>query len=89
MMVLPYEMNFEGRVEKILKRMAKKDKARYFLILERLKQVREDPVRFKPLKVPMSSYRRAHVDSLVILYLIDEALHKVFVIDVCHHDDAY
>lgn len=86
---MPYEISFEGRVEKTLKRMAKKDKTRYFLVLERLKQIKEDPERFKPLKAPMHNHWRAHVDSLVILYLIDKALHKIFIIDISHHDDAY
>ena len=88
-MILPYLVNFEHRAQKTLKKMKKKDKKLYAIVSERLEQIEADPRRFKPLKAPLSNRWRTHVDSFVILYMIDEASSKVFIIDICHHDKAY
>jgi mRNA-degrading endonuclease RelE of RelBE toxin-antitoxin system len=89
MIGLPYEINFEGRVNKTLKKMAKKDKARYEIVSKRLEEIEEDPTRFKPLRAPLSNHWRAPADNLVILYVIDENSKKVFIYDIAHHDKAY
>ncbi len=57
---------------------------------KKVKQILEDPYRFKPLRAPMQSLRRVHVyGPFVLTYSIDESAKTVMLEDYDHHDKIY
>jgi YafQ family addiction module toxin component len=86
---LPYGIQFDKQVEKVLNRIAKKDKAHYAEISKKLEHIVEDPHRFKPLRAPLNGYHSVHVRCFVIIYHIDEQSKTIHVDEYKHHDEAY
>lgn len=56
----------------------------------KIEQIRQDPLRFKPLHAPMQGLRRVHVGgSYVIVFEPDEPRWTVRFLRLAHHDEAY
>ena len=76
-------------IRKKFDKIAKRDKPKYSKILALINRILDNPQRLKPLRAPLAGYRRAHVDSFVLIYRIDETRKTVVITDYCHHDEAY
>ncbi len=90
MNVVSYNLELRAHVEKIFEKIAKRDKVQEQAIKNKLKQILEDPYRFKPLRAPMQNKRRVHImGSFVLVYSIRESNKTVIVEDYDHHDNVY
>ena len=67
-----YALKIRKEVEKIFMKLAKKDKVSSIYISKKIKEIRENPYHFKPLRAPMQNYRRVHIGSFVLIYSINE-----------------
>jgi YafQ family addiction module toxin component len=87
---VPYNLELRAHVVKIFEKIAKKDRVQEQAIKNKLKQILEDPYRFKPLHAPMQNMRRVHIlGSFVLVYSIRESDKTVIVEDYDHHDNVY
>ncbi len=85
-----YNVSNRPIVDEKFKKLAKKNPKQLEIITKKLKQILENPYRFKPLGYDMKGIRRVHVDkSFVLIYSIDESTKTVIIEDYDHHDKIY
>jgi len=84
-----YKIKIKKSVEKKFKKLSKKDKASFIYISKKIKEIIEDPYRFKPLRKPLQNYRRIHIGSFVLVYSIEEKTKTITIERYKHHDKVY
>jgi YafQ family addiction module toxin component len=84
-----YSLEVVQSVDKIFKRLQRKDAVQFEAISKKVNEILEDPHQFKPLRTPMQHMRRVHVGSFVLIYDVDEARRVVTVRRYEHHDTVY
>lgn len=84
-----YSLEVVETVDKILKKLQKKDHAQFDALTKKVKEILENPQQFKPLKSPMQHMRRVHIGSFVLVYDIDETRKVVTIRKYEHHDRVY
>jgi YafQ family addiction module toxin component len=84
-----YALEVVEKVDKIFKKISKKDPIQFNSINKKVNEILENPHQFKPLKSPMQYMRRVHVGSFVLVYVINEAQKVVTIRRYEHHDNAY
>jgi YafQ family addiction module toxin component len=85
----PYKLIIQPSVDKIFKKLAKKDKVQLKAINSKIKEILKSPYRFKPLKKPLQNRRGVHIGSFIIIFQINESERKVIIVNYKHHDEAY
>lgn len=85
-----YNVKIKKHLDKIFSKLSKKKPKQLEIIHKKLKQITEDPYRFKPLKKPLHGKRRVHIDkSFVLIYSIDEEDKEIILENYDHHDNIY
>ena len=84
-----YSLEVVEKVDKIFKKLRKKDLAQFEALSRKVNEVLENPQQYKPLKSPMSHMHRVHVGSFVLVYEINEARKAVTIRRYEHHDSVY
>ena len=84
-----YFLEVVERVDRIFKKLRKKDVAQLEALCRKINDLLEDPQQFKPLKSPMQHMRRLHIGSFVLVYDIDEVRKVVTIRRYEHHDNVY
>ncbi len=84
-----YSIELRKEVERILKKLAKKDKISSIYISKKIKQIKENPYHFKPLKKPLQNYWRVHIGNYVLIYSIDEKRKRIIIEKYKHHKEVY
>lgn len=84
-----YALETREHVDKIFKKLTKRNPGQLEIIAKKIEEILEDPHRFKPMHFPLTGMRRAHIGSFVILFSIDEQRKTVIVEDYEHHDRVY
>jgi YafQ family addiction module toxin component len=84
-----YSLEVVETVDKIFKKLEKKDRAQFDSIVKNVNEILGNPQQFKPLKSPMQHMRRVHVGSFVLVYDIDDARKVVMLRRYEHHDRVY
>ena len=84
-----YSLEVVETVDKIFKKLQKKDNAQFDAISKKVEEILENPEQFKPLKSPMQCMKRVHVGSFVLVYDIDEQRKVVTLRRYEHHDRVY
>lgn len=84
-----YNVEVREEVEKILKKLSKKDKISSIYISKKITQIRENPYHFKPLKKPLQNFWRVHIGNYVLIYSIDEKRKVIIIEKYKHHDEVY
>ncbi len=87
---MAYELKRKKHLDKVFAKLAKKDPEQLKAIWKKVKQILEDPYRFKPLSALMKNKRRVHIyKSFVLVYEIHEKEKIVELWDYDHHDRIY
>jgi len=84
-----YQIKVKKEVERVLKKLAKKDKISSIYIFKKIKEIQESPYHFKPLKKPLQNFRRIHIGNYVLIYSIDEPTKTIIIERYKHHDEVY
>jgi YafQ family addiction module toxin component len=84
-----YSLEVVQSVDKIFKRLQRKDTVQFRALSKKVNEILEHPHQFKPLRAPMQHMRRVHVGSFVLIYDVDEARRVVTVRRYEHHDTVY
>ena len=62
-----YNVELREEVERVLKKLAKKDKISSIYISKKIEQIRENPYHFKPLRKPLQNYWRVHIGNYFLV----------------------
>jgi YafQ family addiction module toxin component len=85
-----YSLEIRESVDKIFSKLVKKNPGQMRIIEKKIQQIREKPLRFKPLRSPKQHLRRVHIDkSFVLTYSVDKQNKTVIIEDYDHHDNIY
>ena len=84
-----YNLEIRETVDKIFRKLFKKDKVSFDYITKKVQEIREDPYHFKSLKKPLQNYRRVHIGHYILVYSINEKTKTVIIEKYKHHDEAY
>jgi len=83
-------IEFSKELTKKLDKINKKNKKLFEIIIDKIKEIRENPLRYKPLRYDMKRYRRVHImKSFVLIFKIDRKNKKIIFEDFDHHDRIY
>lgn len=84
-----YNVVIEEKLQRILKKLYKKDKLRYELAMKKIDSISTNPYHYKPLRYDLKNIRADHIGSFVIVYRIVENDKLVKFLDFDHHDNIY
>ena len=77
-------------LQKILNKLFKKDKKTYEVVMDKIKEILQNPQHYKPLRYDLSGERRVHImKNFVLKFEINESMQVVKFIFFGHHDEAY
>ncbi len=80
------------RLEKVLKKLIKKDKKKYEIILNKIGEIieSENITHYKNLRYDLGDSKRVHINThFVLVFRYDPAEDKIFFDDFGHHDKIY
>jgi len=86
---MPYSLVISESLDKEFMKLSKKDKLQFEILSRKIKEILEDPYRFKPLTANMVGQRRVHIRNFVLTYEILENEKSVRLLDYDHHDKIY
>lgn len=84
---MEYFFQFTPFFERQLKKLKKKDKVLFTRLGKKLKELRQNPDHYKPLRNVLKGNRAAHLDPFVVVFEVKGNL--IIVHYVKHHDEAY
>ena len=86
-----YELEIKPEVDKIFRKLAKRDIHQLRIIHKKIKQMQENPERdYKFLRSPLQNYTSVHIDShFILIFKIDHDRKTVVIYYYAHHDYAY
>ncbi len=84
-----YALEIREHIDRIFRKLAKKNPNQMEVISMKLQELLENPHRFKPMRFPLAGKRRVHFGSFVLLFSIDEQRKTVILEDYEHHDRVY
>ncbi len=85
-----YVLAIKPDVDRVLNKLAKKNKKQYEIVLKKVEEVLQNPQHYKNLRAPLQDWKRVHIDkSFVLLFSVDENTKTVTLEDYDHHDRIY
>lgn len=86
---MAYTLEIPEHLDRLFSKISKKDSLQFEILSRKIKEILEDPYRFKPLTGNMSGQRRVHIRHFVLTYEILENEKVVRLLDYDHHDSIY
>jgi len=86
---MPYQIILAEHLDKLFAKISKKDKLQFEIISRKIKEILEEPYKFKPLRGDMAGQRRVHIRNFVLTYEILENEKSIRFLDYDHHDRIY
>ena len=86
---MDYDLIFDSKVEKFLKKLAKKDKQKVQMLLDAIKEIPKDPYNSKPLKGLLKGNRRLKKDPYRIIFRINKDSNEIRILEVERRSKAY
>ena len=81
---------FSKELTRKMLKIKKKNKVMFEAVVEKIKEIKENPEHYKPLRYDLKGYRRVHVmKSFVLIFKIDYVNNKIIFADFDHHDNVY
>jgi len=85
-----YVLAIKPDVDRVLNKLAKKNKKQYEIVLKKVEEVLQNPQHYKNLRAPLQDWKRVHIDkSFVLLFSVDENTKIVTLEDFDHHDRIF
>ena len=86
-----YGVETERAVDKVLDRLSVRDRKRFLIIHKKVEEIRRNPFhKYTPLRAPLQTYRRVHIDSnFVLIFQVDHYRKKMVLCWYDHHDKVY
>lgn len=87
-----YDINISEKLDRIMGKLAKKDRVRYEAIAKKIEEIRNNSEvdHYKNLSYRMKIFKRVHIDShFVLIFNVDKENNLIYFDDLQHHDDIY
>ena len=84
---MEYQVKFTPFFEDQLKKLKRKDKPLFQRLIKKIKELKQHPEHYKPLRNVLKGTRRAHLGPFVIIFEIKENIITIHYVK--HHDKAY
>ena len=85
-----YSFDIRDHLDKIFKKIEKKNKKQLEIIHNKIAEVIQNPQHYKNLRRPLQQLKSVHIDkSFVLLFSVDENIKKVTFEEFDHHDRIY
>lgn len=86
-----YLYETKPHLQKILKKLSKKDKETYDRLINKIEEIINSPSveRYKNLKAPLQHLKRVHIGSRVLVFKFDKKNKKISFENFDHHDRIY
>ncbi len=85
-----YSLLIRPSLDEKLKKLVKKNRKRYEIIMKKAEEIVEFPQHYKNLRAPLQYWKRVHIDKhFVLAFSIDENTKTVTLEDFDHHDKIY
>ncbi len=85
-----FDVEFSKELTRKLAKIQKKNKVMFDAVIRKIREIKENPERYKQLRYDMKGYRRVHImKSFVLIFKIDYTINKVIFEDFDHHDKIY
>lgn len=83
-------IEFSEELARKLEKIQKKNKVMFESITRKIKEIKENPEHYKPLRHGLKGYRRVHIaKSFVLIFKAGHASNKIIFVDFDHHDNIY
>jgi YafQ family addiction module toxin component len=86
-----YLLDVKPEADEIFRKLAKKNPNQLIIIDKKITEIRQNPFhRYKPLRKPLHTFNRVHIDTHFVL--IFKISHETKVVDIHyfdHHDKVY
>jgi YafQ family addiction module toxin component len=86
-----YEYEIQPSLEKILKKLSKKNKNLYEQVMNKIKEIINsfDVEHYKNLRHEMSDRKRVQVGHFILVFKFIKLENKIIFLDFDHHDRIY
>ena len=85
-----YELKVKPQLDKLLRKMDKRERKQLEIINKKVKEILQDPNHYKHLRRPLEGWKRVHIDKhFVLAFSVDENTKTVTLEDYDHHDNIY
>lgn len=85
-----FTVEFSKELTRNMERLKKKNKVIFEVIIKKIKEIKENPECYKPLRYNWKGYRRVHImKSFVLVFKINYVNNKLIFEDFDHHDNIY
>ncbi len=86
-----YSLEIKEEVDRIFKKLSKKNLKQMSMIDRKIKEIRENPRHIsKFLQKPLQSFNRVHIDkSFVLIFKIEHERETVVIYYYDHHNNVY
>ena len=85
-----YTYEFRETVEKVLRKLAKKNPPQLSIIENKIEEIIKNPNYYKNIRSLLQHLKRVHIDkSFVLVFSVDETTKTVIFEDYDHHDNIY
>jgi len=86
-----YSLEIKEEVDRIFKKLSKKNLKQMSMIDRKIKEIRENPRHiYKFLQKPLQSFNRVHIDkSFVLIFKIEHEKETVVIYYYDHHNNVY
>ena len=85
-----YSLLIRPSLDEKLKKLVKKNKLHYEIIMKKAEEIVEFPQHYKNLHPPLQHWKRVHIDKhFVLAFSVDENTKTVTLEDFDHHDKIY
>jgi len=85
-----YQYEFRESVEKILKKLEKKNPKQLLIIEKKIGEILQNPHHYKKLRSPLQHLKRVHIDrNFVLVFSVNETTKTIIFEDYDHHDYIY
>jgi len=86
-----YDYKTSKELDRIFKKLSKKDKILYEQILKKIDEIVKcyDISSYKNLRYNMKEYKRVHVGHFVLIFRYNEKQNTIYFVNFRHHDDIY
>ena len=85
-----YSLETKNNLDEKLKKLYKKDRKKYEIIIKKAEEVIKNPHHYKNLRAPLQFLKRVHIDKhFVLTFSVDEKTKTVTLEDFNHHKKIY
>ncbi len=87
---MAYSLSIRPEIEKKLKKLIKRNRKQYEIIMKKADEIILNPQHYKNLRAPLQHLKEVHIDKhFVLAFSVDENTKTVTLEDFVHHNEIF